>query len=105
MREKDVTLAIARRLAGHLRQAGFEVVMTRDDDRYVALEERTAIANARRGDLFVSIHANANPRRALAGSRDLDPQRGRQPLRPAAWRPARTAWRTAGEGGAGDPRS
>ncbi len=41
--------------------------MTRSDDRYVALEERTAIANTTRGDLFVSIHANANPRRSLAG--------------------------------------
>ncbi len=67
VREKDVTLGISRRLAQRLRKAGFEVVMTRDDDRYVALEERTAIANARRGDLFVSIHANANPRRSLAG--------------------------------------
>ncbi len=67
VREKDVTLAISNRLAQRLRQAGFEVVMTRSDDRYVALEERTAIANARRGDLFVSIHANANPRRSLAG--------------------------------------
>lgn len=68
VREKDVTLAIAKRLAGKLKQAGFEVVMTRADDRFVALEERTAIANTRRGDLFISIHANANPRRALAGT-------------------------------------
>ncbi len=68
VREKDVTLAIAKRLAGRLKKAGFEVVMTRADDRYVALEERTAIANTRRGDLFISIHANANPRRALAGT-------------------------------------
>ena len=67
VREKDVTLAISSRLAQRLRAAGFEVVMTRSDDRYVALEERTAIANARRGDLLVSIHANANPRRSLAG--------------------------------------
>jgi len=67
VREKDVTLAMSRKLAQRLRQAGFEVVMTRTDDRYVALEERTAIANARKGDLFVSIHANANPRRTLAG--------------------------------------
>jgi N-acetylmuramoyl-L-alanine amidase len=67
VREKDVTLAMARRLAAKLKAAGFEVVMTRSDDRYVALDERTSIANARRGDLFVSIHANANPRRTLAG--------------------------------------
>jgi N-acetylmuramoyl-L-alanine amidase len=67
VREKDVTLAISQRLATRLRRGGFEVVMTRDDDRYVALEERTAIANARRGDLLISIHANAHPRRSLSG--------------------------------------
>ncbi|MGC3998287.1 MAG: N-acetylmuramoyl-L-alanine amidase [Anaeromyxobacter sp.] len=67
VREKDVTLAIARRLARKLRAAGFEVVLTRDGDRYLALEERTALANTARGDLFVSIHANAHPRRTMSG--------------------------------------
>jgi N-acetylmuramoyl-L-alanine amidase len=67
VREKDVTLAIARRLSRKLRAAGFEVVLTRSDDRYLALEERTALANTARGDLFVSIHANAHPRRNRSG--------------------------------------
>jgi N-acetylmuramoyl-L-alanine amidase len=67
IREKDVTLAIARRLAGKLRAAGFEVVLTRSSDRFLELEERTALANAARGDLFVSIHANAHPRRVRSG--------------------------------------
>lgn len=67
VREKDVTLAIANRLARKLRDAGFEVVLTRNRDRYLALEERTAIANTARGDLFVSIHANAHPRRNREG--------------------------------------
>ncbi|HYG69271.1 MAG TPA: N-acetylmuramoyl-L-alanine amidase, partial [Anaeromyxobacteraceae bacterium] len=67
VREKDVTLAIAKRLAKRLRSQGFEVVLTRDRDRYLALEERTAIANTARGDLFVSIHANAHPRRNREG--------------------------------------
>jgi N-acetylmuramoyl-L-alanine amidase len=67
VREKDVALAIARRLARRLRAAGFEVVLTRDGDRYLALEERAAIANERGGDLFVSIHANAHPRRDRRG--------------------------------------
>ncbi len=67
VREKDVTLAMARRLAKKLRAAGFEVVLTRGDDRFLALEERTALANTARGDLFVSIHANAHPRRNRSG--------------------------------------
>jgi N-acetylmuramoyl-L-alanine amidase len=67
VREKDVTLAIAKRLAKRLRAEGFEVVLTRDRDRYLALEERTALANTARGDLFVSIHANAHPRRNREG--------------------------------------
>ena len=67
VREKDVTLAIARRLAARLRGRGFEVVLTRDRDAFVPLEERTAIANGRRGDLFVSLHANAHPRRDRHG--------------------------------------
>jgi N-acetylmuramoyl-L-alanine amidase len=67
VREKTVTLAIARRLSKRLRAAGFEVVLTRNRDRYLALEERTAIANTARGDLFVSIHANAHPRRNRTG--------------------------------------
>jgi N-acetylmuramoyl-L-alanine amidase len=67
VREKDVTLAMAKRLARRLEAKGFEVVLTRKDDTFVPLEERTAIANARRGDLFVSLHANAHPRRDRRG--------------------------------------
>jgi N-acetylmuramoyl-L-alanine amidase len=67
VREKDVTLAMARKLAAKLRASGFEVTLTRTDDRYLKLEERTAIANLARGDLFVSLHTNANPRRDRSG--------------------------------------
>ncbi|HET6440018.1 MAG TPA: N-acetylmuramoyl-L-alanine amidase [Anaeromyxobacter sp.] len=67
VREKDITLAIALRLARRLREEGFEVVLTRRDDRFLALEERTALANAARGDLFISVHANAHPRRTRVG--------------------------------------
>jgi N-acetylmuramoyl-L-alanine amidase len=66
--EKTLVLAIARRMASRLeREVGATVVLTRDRDTYVPLEARTARANAEQADLFVSIHANANPSRRLAG--------------------------------------
>jgi N-acetylmuramoyl-L-alanine amidase len=66
-REKDVALAIARSLAARLKALGFAVVLTRQDDRYLSLDERTRIANDARADLFVSIHCNAARRRQLSG--------------------------------------
>jgi N-acetylmuramoyl-L-alanine amidase len=66
--EKDVVLAIARRLQTRLQALpGVRVVLTRAADVFVPLEERTARANAERADLFVSIHANASPNPRLAG--------------------------------------
>jgi N-acetylmuramoyl-L-alanine amidase len=59
LREKDVTLAVARRVASVLTEAGLKVLLTRDDDRFVPLEERTARANEFGADLFISIHCNA----------------------------------------------
>ncbi|HVH20408.1 MAG TPA: N-acetylmuramoyl-L-alanine amidase [Myxococcota bacterium] len=67
VREKDVTLALARALGPRLEARGFRVVMTREGDREVGLEERSALAEASRGDLFVSLHANAAPRRSVQG--------------------------------------
>ena len=46
---------------------GFQVVATRDRDRSVSLEERTAIAEASKGDVFISLHANAARRRSVQG--------------------------------------
>lgn len=57
--EKQLVLELARQLAERLRESELRVVMTREDDSFVPLERRTAIANDARGDLFVSIHANA----------------------------------------------
>lgn len=67
--EKDLTLDIARRLRASLRAElpGVEVLLTRDGDRYISLEERTAIANARNADLFISIHANASQSSSTSG--------------------------------------
>ena len=67
LREKDVTLRLALALRPRLEARGFSVVMTRNGDRTVSLEERTAIAEGSRGDVFVSLHANAAPRRSLNG--------------------------------------
>ncbi|HYC88816.1 MAG TPA: N-acetylmuramoyl-L-alanine amidase [Thermoanaerobaculia bacterium] len=58
--EKDVTLAVARKLANALAaKTGTRVVLTRDDDSVVSLDQRTAIANQYKADLFLSVHMNA----------------------------------------------
>ncbi len=67
LKEKDVTLAIAHRVAPVLARQGVEVTLTRDDDRAVTLEERTARANAFGADLFVSIHCNAAENKSKKG--------------------------------------
>jgi N-acetylmuramoyl-L-alanine amidase len=61
VQEKDVVLDVALRLGKLLRQRmGSEVIYTRDDDTFIPLEERTAIANKSQADLFISVHANSS---------------------------------------------
>ena len=67
VREKDLALAIAKKVAARLKALGFQVVMTRTRDVFVSLDDRTRIANEARADLFVSIHCNAARRRRLEG--------------------------------------
>jgi len=66
-KEKTVVLSVAQKLRAALRDAGFTVYMTRGDDTYLKLADRAAIAEKKKADLFLSIHANANPSRAVKG--------------------------------------
>jgi N-acetylmuramoyl-L-alanine amidase len=60
--EKDITLQVAKRLAHEMESRGVNVLMTRTTDTLIALDDRDRIANAAKGDLFISIHVNAaNP--------------------------------------------
>jgi N-acetylmuramoyl-L-alanine amidase len=67
--EKDVVLDVALRLAKLVQsKMGAEVVLTRSDDTFIPLQERTVIANERKADLFLSIHANSSPAASVAGT-------------------------------------
>lgn len=57
--EKEITLDIGLRLRALLEANGFDVVVTRDTDRTIALKDRAALANESKSDIFVSIHVNA----------------------------------------------
>ncbi len=67
-REKDIALEIAQRLARLIRKdRQFKVIMTRDRDETVSLEQRAKVANDAGCDLFISIHANSSPKRSVRG--------------------------------------
>jgi len=66
--EKTITLNVAKRLADDVREkTGCVVLLTREDDTYVPLSERTAFANSRGADVFISIHVNAARSRTANG--------------------------------------
>ncbi len=68
LQEKDVVLDIALKLRELLSRDGqYEVFLTRETDVFIPLEQRTAIANSKNAELFMSIHANASPRRDAKG--------------------------------------
>ena len=58
--EKNVTLHMAKILGSLLQSKGYKVMYTRDDDRYVSLEDRSVMGNLKKADLFISLHVNAN---------------------------------------------
>ena len=66
--EKDITLKVALKLRDLLsKRPGVRVLMTRDRDEFVELEDRAKFANAQEADLFVSIHVNSHPQRSVKG--------------------------------------
>jgi N-acetylmuramoyl-L-alanine amidase len=67
--EKNIALSVARRLKGVLEsRLGVRVILTRDSDQSVGLDERAALANNNKADLFVSLHLNASVRPAMSGA-------------------------------------
>lgn len=65
--EKDVNLRMAFILGKILKDRGFKVIYTRTSDVFLALEERTALANAKKADLFLSVHCNAHTDPGMSG--------------------------------------
>ncbi len=67
--EKNITLAIAKKLRDQLQRTGrYKVVMTREDDRFLKLYQRVAIARQHKGDLFMSIHADSIRKASVSGA-------------------------------------
>jgi N-acetylmuramoyl-L-alanine amidase len=68
-KEKDITLAVARRLKGAIEgRLGIRVLLTRDDDHHVPVDDRTALANNNKADVFISLHANGSLRTSASGA-------------------------------------
>ena len=67
-KEKDIVLKISRHLRDLLaKQTGAKVLMTREKDMFIELEDRATFANKRKADLFVSIHINSNTKKSIRG--------------------------------------
>jgi N-acetylmuramoyl-L-alanine amidase len=68
LQEKDLVLDVSKRLGKLIEdRMGAEVIFTRTDDTFIPLEGRTALANEKKADLFLSIHANSSPATHVAG--------------------------------------
>jgi len=68
-KEKDIVLKASKKIASKLTKNGFNVIMTRTEDVFIPLKDRTKIADSAKADLFVSIHCNAAPnKRAMHGA-------------------------------------
>ncbi|MCW5200683.1 N-acetylmuramoyl-L-alanine amidase, partial [Desulfobulbus sp. F4] len=67
LEEKNIVLDVAKRVRELLKKENYEVLLTREQDVLIPLEERTAIANTKGTDLFLSIHVNAHPKATVKG--------------------------------------
>jgi N-acetylmuramoyl-L-alanine amidase len=68
-REKDVVLEVARKLKARInRERGMKAILTRDSDKFIPLRDRMDIAHRQKADLFISVHADANPNAQVNGS-------------------------------------
>ncbi|MDP8234192.1 MAG: N-acetylmuramoyl-L-alanine amidase [Candidatus Saelkia tenebricola] len=67
VKEKDLVLSLAKILQSKLKRAGYEVSMTREDDKFVSLWQRVAFANKEGADLFISIHVNSARQKSASG--------------------------------------
>ncbi|EAJ8897933.1 TPA: N-acetylmuramoyl-L-alanine amidase [Campylobacter upsaliensis] len=68
LKEKDIVLSTTLKIGNELKKRGFKVYYTRTTDKFINLRDRTKIANDRKADLFLSIHANAAPNASKAKS-------------------------------------
>lgn len=60
IREKDIVLDVAKELKKHLKKSGLDIILTREKDVFVSLNDRAKFANDKGADLFISVHANAS---------------------------------------------
>ena len=67
VQEKTVVLSVAKKLKSKLDSAGYKTYLTRSNDSFLKLAERAEFAEKKRADLFISLHANANPSRDMRG--------------------------------------
>ncbi len=66
-KEKDIVLRVAKKLKTRLDESGYKTILTRDKDVFLNLDTRAGIAEKNHADLFLSLHANANPSRNVKG--------------------------------------
>jgi N-acetylmuramoyl-L-alanine amidase len=69
--EKDINLAIALKLSDYLKNAGYNILLTRSDDTFVSLKDRSAAANNANADIFISIHCNVSLNHEAGGTEVL----------------------------------